>query len=46
MQEAEVLSNLDHPNIVKVKHLIQFEGKLYMAMDLMRGGTLQSLLKD
>ena len=40
MQEAEVLYNLDHPNIVKVKHLVKFEDRLYMAMDLITGGSL------
>lgn len=31
--EAKLLSQLDHENIVKVKHLIQMKGKLYMGME-------------
>lgn len=31
--EAQLLSQLDHKNIVKVKHLIQLKGKLYMGME-------------
>jgi serine/threonine protein kinase len=44
-QEAELLFQLDHPNVIKVKHLVQFEGKLYLAMELVTGGSLQKLIK-
>jgi len=37
---------MDHPNVIKVKHLVQFEGKLYLAMELVQGGSLQSLIKS
>jgi len=43
-QEAELLSQLNHPNVIKVKHLLQFDGKLYLAMELVLGGSLQSLI--
>lgn len=45
-QEAELLNKLNHPNIVKVKHLIQLNGKFYMGMDLLAGGSLHALIKE
>jgi serine/threonine protein kinase len=45
-QEAELLHKLNHPNIVKVKHLIQLNGRFYMGMDLLAGGSLYSLVKE
>jgi len=44
-REAEISSSLGHPNIVKVKHLIQLNRKFYMGMDYLPGGCLQSLIK-
>ena len=44
-QEAELLNRLDHPNVVKVKHLIQLNGKFYMGMDYSPGGSLQAYIK-
>lgn len=45
-QEASLLDRLDHPNIVKVNHLIQLGSRLYMGMDYVGGGSLQGLMKD
>ncbi len=45
-QEAELLNRLDHPNVVKVKHLIQLNGKFYMGMDYSPGGCLQTYIKQ
>lgn len=45
-QEAELLDKLDHPNIVKVQHLIQLNGKFYMGMDYLGGGSLQGMIKE
>ena len=39
------MNKLDHPNIIKIKHLIQLNGILYTAMELLQGGTLQDYLK-
>ena len=39
------MNKLDHPNIVKIKHLIQLNGVLYTAMELLQGGTLHDLLR-
>ena len=44
-QEAELLNRLDHPNVVKVHHLIQLNGVLYMGMECLLGGSLQSLIR-
>ena len=44
-QEARLLNKLDHPNIVKVRHLIQLNGKFYMGMDYLPGGSLWSYIK-
>jgi len=40
IQEAEILNKLDHPNILKVKHLIKLNNKLYMGMECLSGGRL------
>ena len=39
-QEAKLLNSLDHPNVVKVKHLIKLNGRFYMGMDYLPGGSL------
>lgn len=44
-QEADLLYNLDHPNIVKVYHLIQFGGILYMGMELLECGQLTNYIQ-
>ena len=43
-QEAELLDQLNHRNIIKLKHLIQLDNKLYLGMELARGGSLKSYL--
>eukprot|EP01136_Pigoraptor_vietnamica_P007703 Opistho-1_new@42141 len=44
-QEAKLLSQLRHPNIVAYKESFQCEGFLYIAMAYCEGGDLYSLLK-
>ena len=46
LEEAFLLHSLDHPNIVKVKHLIKLNGVFYMGMDYLPGGTLSELIKS
>jgi len=41
-QEAAIIDQLDHPNIVKVIERGQFEQKLFIAMELLRGQTLST----
>jgi len=43
--EASLLDKLDHPNIIKVRHLIQLNNRFYMGMELLSGSSLQSFLK-
>ena len=43
--EATILSNLDHPNVIKVKHLIQLNAKYFLGMQYLPGATLQTFLK-
>lgn len=45
-QEAELLYTLNHPNIVKVRHLVQIDGILYMGMEVLKGGDLRSFIKS
>jgi calcium/calmodulin-dependent protein kinase I len=45
-QEADLLSKMNHKNIVKVKHLIQLNRVLYMGMDCIQGGRLSNLICD
>lgn len=45
IEEAKLLDKLDHPNIIKVKHLIKLNQKLFMGMDYLPGGSLHSYLK-
>ena len=37
-QEAELLQSMDHKNIIKFKHFKEIKGKIFLGMELMRGG--------
>jgi predicted ATPase len=43
-REAEALRQLNHPNIVKVLDTVEEDGRYYLVMELMKGGTLADLL--
>ncbi|MBI5930139.1 MAG: protein kinase [Chloroflexi bacterium] len=43
-REGELLARLNHPNIVKVIKMVQEEGKHYIIMEYVGGGTLRDLL--
>lgn len=45
LREAKVGMELDHPGIVRVFDVGEAEGRPYMAMELVRGQTLEDLLK-
>jgi tetratricopeptide (TPR) repeat protein/tRNA A-37 threonylcarbamoyl transferase component Bud32 len=45
LREARVGMELDHPGIVKVFDVGEAEGRPYMAMELVKGKTLDTLLK-
>jgi predicted Ser/Thr protein kinase len=44
-REAEAIGRLSHPNIVTVYDLGQSNGQLYMAMELLEGDDLRSLIE-
>jgi len=44
IQEAEILNRLDHPNVLKVKHLIKLNDKLFMGMEVLEGGRLSEII--
>lgn len=43
-REAKALARLDHPNVVTVHDVGVYEGKTFVAMELVRGGTLKDWL--
>jgi tRNA A-37 threonylcarbamoyl transferase component Bud32/sugar lactone lactonase YvrE len=45
-QEAVIIDQLDHPNIVKIMERGQFEQKLYIVMELLEGKTLTKKLEE
>lgn len=45
MDEGEMLKKLNHPNIVRVLEVGESEGKPYLAMEYISGGTLKHLMK-
>jgi serine/threonine protein kinase len=45
LREAEAIGGLNHPNIVTVYDLGESEGLLYMAMELLDGDDLRSLIE-
>jgi serine/threonine protein kinase len=46
LEEARIVSRLDHPNIVKVMSYNELRGELFMVMELITGGNLRRLLTD
>ncbi|MCP4213941.1 MAG: protein kinase, partial [bacterium] len=45
-QEAAIVDQLDHPNIVKVLERGQYQDKLYIVMELLKGRTLGKKIAD
>ena len=43
--EAEVLARLEHPNIVRIYEVGEYEGGPYFAMEFVTGGSLQTKLR-
>lgn len=44
-QEMQIIAMLDHPNLVKAYDGGEFEGRLYLAMELLDGETLADYVK-
>lgn len=40
MNEVEILKQLDHPNIVKAIETYDYNGRLYLVLELCSGGDL------
>jgi serine/threonine protein kinase len=40
MEEVEILSSLDHPNIVKYRTVRENDNFLFIEMELLEGGSL------
>ncbi len=45
-REAKALARLTHPNIVKVTDFGEYEGKPYLVMEYLPGGTLKNRIKQ
>lgn len=45
-QEAVIIDQLDHPNIVQIMERGQFEQKLYIVMELLEGKTLAKKIEE
>src|SRR3954447_22527411 len=46
VREARLAGSLSHPNIVTVHDAFELDGVPYIAMELIRGGTLRQLMPD
>ncbi len=46
LQEAQSAARLKHPNIIQVHDFGEQDGKLYLVMELITGGSLRSLLAE
>ena len=44
--EIEILKQLDHPNVVKLCETYEYDGQIYMILELCHGGELYQRLKD
>ena len=44
--EIEILKQLDHPNVVKLYETYEYDGQIYMVLELCHGGELYQRLKD
>jgi ABC-type branched-subunit amino acid transport system substrate-binding protein/DNA-binding beta-propeller fold protein YncE len=45
-QESELAMSLEHPNVIPIHDAGEVDGRLFLAMRLVEGGTLRSLLRE
>src|SRR6185295_14173764 len=46
LREAQTLAQVSHPNVVQIYEAGTYNGRLFIAMELVRGKTLTSWLRD
>jgi serine/threonine protein kinase/tetratricopeptide (TPR) repeat protein len=45
-REGEALRDLNHPNIVKMLNMFEYDGQHYLVMDYVTGGDLSKLIRE
>lgn len=45
-REAKAMARLAHPNVIAVHEVGEYEGQVFIAMELVEGGTLREWLRD
>lgn len=46
LDQAEILTQIDHPNIVKAENILQFNGTAYLILDYQEGVPLSKLVRS